>query len=177
MFPIPETIRTFEQFPGSLPRTKCVLIVDYRDLPLSKSELQVFRELVGPRAYPPERGPNFTRLTRRQRTQRTNIHRDPYNVRFMSDLFPTTQMNENRCFQMLDETIRQSKILAEKFLEEEKKEGRNEVRKNLFVSCRPVAIESIVPQTKLPRKWILPKKYRPVKTKKANSVFVGVKRK
>ena len=122
--------------------------------------------------YKKDQGPNFTRFSRRERIYRTNIWRSPYQVKFVSELHPTVQMNENRCFQMLDESIRQAKILGKQLAEQEEKEGKSLERQGMMMSCRTIAKESIVPQTQFPKLISLPTELQPIKTKKVNSDYV-----
>ena len=114
-----EDVELYRANPHDLPAYKSTLTVNIHDLPLNAAEKRVFRLLVGPRIYSttfhPHPVPAF--LTNRhsphiprQRRQRTKD--SAVKVTFVSRHLPSAQANENRVFQLLDETIRQCKVLV-----------------------------------------------------------------
>jgi hypothetical protein len=102
--------------PHDLPPYKSTLTVNLHDLPLTAGEKRIFRRLVGPRlsssAFRDHPLPNFLHRPKptwsagKKKTANTAL------VRFVSRHLPSAEANENRVFQLLDESLRVSKKLA-----------------------------------------------------------------
>ena len=107
--------------PHDLPPYKSTLLVSLLDLPLTPGERRIFRRLVGhrmaSRTFHDHPTPSFLHRQKGRRWSPKG-HPDPFAVRFVSRHLPSAEANENRVFQLLDECIRQSKVLA-KAMEED----------------------------------------------------------
>lgn len=109
--------------PHNMPHYKSTLTVDIQDLPLTVLEKRIFARLVGPRMFSAQFDRDFLpewllpthqniKLREELRHQKIKLRKKPNRVKFTCRLFPSQEANENRVFQLLEECIRQSKILA-----------------------------------------------------------------
>ena len=114
-----EDIDLHRSNPHDLPPYKSTLTCNIHDLPLTAAEKRVFRILVGARLYShtfhPHPVPSF--LTHKQtphlpKHRRQRAKDSAVRVRFVSRHLGSAAANENRVFQLLDECIRQSKVLV-----------------------------------------------------------------
>ena len=100
--------------PHDLPPYKSTLTVNVHDLPLSAGEKRIFRHLVGPRMFSATFRnhpiPSFLHPPRAAWSRKGKVN--PALVRFVSRHLPSAEANENRVFQLLDECVRMSKVLA-----------------------------------------------------------------
>ena len=114
-----EDVEMHRSTPHDLPPYKSTLTCNIHDLPLTAAEKRVFRLLVGARMYSHtfHSHPVPTFLTSKQtphipKHRRQRAKDSAVRVRFVSRHLGSAQANENRVFQLLDESIRASKVLV-----------------------------------------------------------------
>ena len=103
--------------PHDLPPYKSTLTVNLHDLPLTAGEKRIFRHLVGPRMFsttfrnhPIPAFLHAKRVAWKGGGKGKGVGSAV--VRFVSRHLPSAEANENRVFQLLDECVRMSKVLA-----------------------------------------------------------------
>ncbi len=137
VIPYPENIDDIKQDVNSHPFYKSEIVVDIRDLPLTRKERMALRLLLRGRSSLKEFDPAVDRSfnqpydIQRVRTHKGKHKRNPFLISFVCRTLPSRRASENGAFWLLDQALTQSKTLAQKFPDEEFYEAvRNELRKH-----------------------------------------------
>jgi len=120
-----ENLQMRQVNPHDLPHYKSTLRVNLNDLPLSLDEKFIFRHLIGSRIYNKNLEishpiPEFLQENFQQRKKLTTKRsaKKPLEIKFVSSKLLSARSNENRVFQLLDECIKQSKLLCKEFIDD-----------------------------------------------------------
>lgn len=119
--PRPENIETQPIRPHDHPIYKTEISVDIRDLPLSHDERAVFKALIGRRYSNADfnaahdRAFNFPKSYERMKKHVGKFPENPFMVSFVCRHFPNQRASENGAFFMLEECIKQAKIIAHEY--------------------------------------------------------------